>query len=695
MPLPTGLWLWCDGKTIQWWSVYSHGYMDIINSPLNSSGSLANILSTSAEEAFIKSLEEIGYPSSIYLLNSLPKAWINYAWEERRLKNGNNIGDVAPVVRHVYSDSIEPRKIDKKMPIIIFRMYFEDNFKPKWNGEFVSQVCNEQDLHNRLNEYTDAPMLIFAHGNDGNDRSSKPLKDKNGKPWAWPKNITPPAIVIILACDHGGHLRSFARWLLGHGAKSVVIASDLLNAEDTWLAMEVLSRERLKGSFTLSHWVSSQKSLELWGSDAYVSTPTLEHYEKKSAWLLLKSMIASETSISRSPNHLSCDSWGLNKEDTSQSLACLCSMEKLLPQWRTQGWHEVIRGLLPLALDLSERHRHDLMDFFLGFCAEEESVELAAYAAKIHYRQGDYCRSLYCIEKSLGGRKIPIASMVTLLNILIDLNFTPLGKTLLTNIDLKLESLPQKDIHGRKFKLIDQRARLSMRSGNIDSAIRYMKKKKHEQTLGNNSVNRESSWLLFLYAWANPCSDDAYKLAHEAKEILSQSNKIADGNDDYKYMARAFACWVWRVDDWDAAHIIQEFWQISCDKNYGDDPGPLGQTIAYIALLEKQHNKDGWAHKDWPCARKFMQDNGYFFETATLDYLLGEDGKSQQASKTFHDLQNRAINMLSTKSFLPVWNKEGMNIAIEHRKNMNPQPFNHAEHSNKIEGLIAKGMLPL
>jgi len=698
MSVPFGLWLWADDTYIYWWSTSARGHISKASVPDNVA-SIGQLLGSNAEDALpyvIEGKEQ----SAIWLLESLPLVWINHQWENRLYSDGRKIGNIVNIIRQVPDKGIEPRSTLLATRLLFMPMY-KDGKMRRWKGDRsqIQKVKSNEILGRSMLDNPGADLLIFAHGNpDSESNSESPLLDYENNPWQWPEQLMPPKTILILACDHDGHQRDFARTLLKRGVKSVVVATDLLNADDAWAAAEDFSIARLKQGFSLASWVRGHEHLELWGQDLLIAAPEQQNefgdWQTKAAWISLQAALSGKR---REVQNLWKQRYHVDKENAESARTWLESLLQWLNQCHQDPiWNGIKSDMLGMALDFAERHHHGLIPILQKHYGNGDLVDGYNGLAKIAYREGAYNQSLRYLGRAFGQTDRQSRPLSTLLNIMIDFNLPVAAEEVLRALEDQKVGWVNDELASREFKLLDQQSRLSVRSGDFDSALSYQKQKREQAQFSGEDTSRETACLLLLYAWGKPSHPHALQLADIATQHLQKCDtSISRGNSNSKYLARALACWVWRTGadpEVPAMRALKYFWTIrSEDCNY--DSGPLGQTAAYLSLWEREQHSPGWADKAWFSWRNRMKRDGYWLEIAIFDALMNNFKDAAESYEEFLSRRSELIPILETESFQFLWKGGAIKGTMDGRKESEKKALFQSPLS--IKQLIGSGLIPI
>jgi len=314
------------------------------------------------------------------------------------------------------------------------------------------------------------------------------------------------------------------------------------------------------------------------------------------------------------------------------------AMEFLQAVQNAEVWPLTASWLLPLALYWAEKHQHAAMPGLnerlgqLSAHCPELTAERAYGMAAMYRRDGRYPLALAQLAKGLlaqSGRQQKINLLGSLLNDLIDLNLPAAGQKIDDRLDCCLAGVAD---HKQAFKLLDRRARLALRGGNLDAALDCWQSKS-QQADGDNS--RELACLLYAYAWFNRPEADA--LADEVRSRLQDMAEFGGGNDNRAYLLRALAVWQWRRGG--NTDRLSPFLPDCKAQISRQDPGPYGYILAYhrLASGDDQH---------WRQAMSGLERGRYWLELAAFHALVGDQAEAERALECFQNLRQEALQAL-------------------------------------------------
>lgn len=265
-----------------------------------------------------------------------------------------------------------------------------------------------------------------------------------------------------------------------------------------------------------------------------------------------------------------------------------------------------------------------------------------------------------------------------LLNDLIDLNLPDAGQAVL---DRLMQRLGEVDDQKQAFRLLDRRARLSLRQGRIDAALNDFKRKRLQS--GDGQSTRELAGLLYAAAWFR--HDDAQTLAEEALAMQPQATAVGGGNDDHAYLLRALAVWQWRCRG--QADSVQAFLP-ECKKRLSalQDPGPFAAILIYDSL-----RRQDCAGAVWDEAIHALRHGRYWLELTAFHALAGQ---REQAARTLQNFQHKHMRG-SAITALQRWTLdecEWQKICAEREQQENDLFLTDAFD---LEAMLCRGMLPL
>lgn len=496
-------------------------------------------------------------------------------------------------------------------------------------------------------------LVIIAHGSERHD--APPFRLADGRPWALPSGIGLPPLVILLACGNADHnLVAYGRRLRKAGVQTVLAPTGQLDARPA----DRFLRDFLHG------WQAGQRVDELlWRtqrqpdreygagalvilgrSDVHVGpaySPAgwpdaeLERVARALTPDCVPALQALLERLTRQCYRQDGDLEGavdalyealdLDYDDRDREPLLLELLARHGSQWArlTQSW------VLPYRIYLAEIYDHSLLPTGSSRNPANADAPHACYhRAKGQYRNGAYPRAVR--ELTTGLQALPPARwhqrsglglLGLLVNCLIDLNAPEPAQSVFDQLNLALNRTSAGSAHRQLLNHWDRRARLALRHGQPEIALRHYQQKRQRDS---RDPDRELAWLLYVAAWADLPEAPGY--AAEVQATL-QKLSVPDfvfgrGNETPAYLLRALAVWAWRSADPKSAAGVMA-WTDRLMERLGQvqDPGPFAMTLGYLHLYARRQPAVGNL-PDWTIIADALEREHYWFELASLSSLL-------------------------------------------------------------------------
>ncbi|MGI9212652.1 MAG: CHAT domain-containing protein, partial [Methylococcaceae bacterium] len=537
-------------------------------------------------------------------------------------------------------------------------------------------------------------LIVVAHGSEG--MMEQPFRlskeDKNG--WTLPTGRGLPDLVILLACgSENGNLLEYGRSLLRAGAKTVLAPRGQLDAErmkaflddflEHWLKQgqtvaqalhqtqrddqdkrtgaarlyllgepDLSCRPQAKPLFSSLEQLKTQVEAELKAGHPALTLPvwcerlTLDHYQRDG----------------------NLDTLELNREMDETLLAPLLNqlypVRDTLPHL-TRLW--VIPGLAYLA----ENHNHTWLEALqdqrtsLEQSGRDMTPSYYRHWAKVYYRQGRYPLSVRDKVKGLNllqtqeNPQHGLGLTGSLLDDLIDQVLIQPALKLESQLDLSLSLITHKQTKRDQRNAKGRKARLALRQGNPEKAY-TLYKKRWKGSSSEKPDERALVWLLYTIAWYPVKNEQEY--LQQGLAVLNATHEEGTrlpGNNDFFYMLRALAAWVWCRDDHDMALRLASFIPL-CRERLDDpdmDVGPPGFILAYLFLYAEKHQPD-W-QKDlpsWISIMTHLEEQRYYLEQVAFCAMHGDHDQAEVYLDKFQDQRKKVVNELKN------WQWEGFNL---------------------------------
>ncbi len=576
------------------------------------------------------------HPLILMLDKSLPRPWHTLAWEQLNWR-GAKLGSFLKVIRYAQPATEQPHRSGETL---IWDQWPDNKFKEVIHQrQGIERRFKREQIERDIQSGRDlghfARLVIIAHGGES---EAKLLLDKSTKQaWdiRWPATV--PYEVLILACaPYQGNFHGLAVACLERGARAVICGHGRLNAAlmasalAFWLDADSAAHETL--------WaLQAQQPSEPGGVHwlRYYGDAPVTAYDR----LTLGFFQHPEDPKKNPVTELS---KSVNDEKQGTVIAFLQAMkDSATTYWPlTQFW------LLSVVLYWAEKNKHALFapikkqfDSFT-VCCDELVPERAYGLAAMYRRQGSYPLAVAQLAEGLQcGTLKPqqeINLLGSLLNNLIDLNVPECGQIIFDRLDNCLANV---DDGRQAFHLLDRRARLALRQGNMDAAVLSLQTKRQQVVVQGNEDTRELASLLYVSAWFD--RPDVNELAEAALKILPSVPDFGGGNDTGAYLLRALAVWQWRQQP--AADFLAAFLPACKEQLIGQDPGPHAYILAYQCLATG-------CYDNWQQAIAGLEQGRYWLELAAFHALAGQPRETRRALDKFHTLRDGSLQPLANQT---------------------------------------------
>ncbi len=572
---------------------------------------------------------------------SLPQSWPRLAWEQLSHR-GHPLEAWLQVIRYA---QIQDSALTVGSKTLIWHQWPDDDFTELSQDARVKCRSSLKLIQRQIEHHEDLGgyqrLIILAHGGESD---SVPLLDKQGQPWdiQWPVTL-PPEVWIMACANHNGNMHTLATECLQRGARRVVCGHGRLNAR---LMQSLLLARLQQPEIPLSEFLSVQRPSqpqEAGGVQAlrYYGEIKIEAFERQTLGFYQQAGSSSSLISQTIKAHA----------EKAQALPFLNQVENGLS---TQNWTPLtLSWLLPSALYLAEKYRHDLMPSLTDRYQQLEKNEPrlfcdACYSlASAHRRVGHYGKALNVLAQGLNHATFDDEKMRlfgALLNDAIDLNLPQSGQLILDELQLLFNF---NDDAEQAFRLLDRQARLVVRQGDMTSALNFLTQKQQHAQHYKETGEREQAGLLYLAAWTK--NERAHHWAEQARNGLTLQ-QIGQGNETTAYLLRALAVYDWRFG---TSLITPEMVSV-CRQALGNDgdSGPWASVLLYCGL---QHGLSD----DWKPAQQAMEKYQYWLELAAFQSLAGHISQAQRSLKQFHKIRAACLPNLAA---LPI---DDLDLAAE------------------------------
>jgi len=574
---------------------------------------------------------------TLMLDKSLPRPWHSLAWERLNWR-GAKLGTFIKVVRYAQPATEQQKRSGETL---IWDQWPGNEFKGVINQRqgikrrFKHEQI-EQDIQSGRDLGHFARLVIIAHGGEN---EATALLDKSGQAWDIELPATLPYEVLILACaSYQGNFHDLAVACLERGARTVICGHGLLNAAliasalAVWLDTNGAAHETLWELQTQElpepggvHWLR------------YYGDAPVTNYDRLTVNFFQQP---------NQPNPVTELSKLVNEDNDDAIEAFLQDMKgSSTTYWPlTQFW------LLPVVLYWAEKNSHALIALIkkrfdsLTVRCDELVPERAYGLAAMYRRQGSYPLAVAQLAEGLQCRTLKpqqeINLLGSLLNDLIDLNLPEFGRDI---VDLLDDCLANFDDGRQAFRLLDRRARLALRQGDIDAALFSLQRKRQQVVEQGNEDIRELASLLYVSAWFD--RPDVNSLAETALKKLPPIPDFGDGNDNHAYLLRALAVWQWRQQP--AEDFLSAFLP-ACKKRLTlQDPGPYAFILVYQCLATG-------CYDNWQQAIAGLEQGRYWLELAAFHALAGKPKETRRALDKFHTLRYGSLQPLANQALYDI-----------------------------------------
>jgi hypothetical protein len=649
-------WLWSDDRGQAFLStgrrLYGPGQLPDRNAvlALRRNASIHAVLPAELAKAFAAPVWD-----TLVLDNSLAEIWHRLEWEALHV-NGQPLSEVCSVVRLAKiskSQQTPPRgallvvtQLAKDDPI---RLAVSQLLKSEEIGAFshwgTPQApdrinCEWRADHDLAASFSD--LLLFAHGGE-NDQLL--VLDAEGNSWLdASKDLPrlPPRVWLFVCSDLNGNLTPLVQRLLAHGACQVLYGHGKLEAKKmvdvfaSWLAADsdALTCDLIgpigKSTLRLAGEVSMLDPDQL----------TLQQ-DMNTGWDPLKGLKTSPLDLSRQARQLG--DFG-------------SSVNQCWP--RTQNWLlPYLSYLAEYSQDQVSRVRYERQWQSLDDDVKQISPATAYFLAAAAHRDGLYVHQARYLNQvlELCGNNVDVHDIVfkvllSMANLLIDMNLPHQNAVLLARLDSLLETIQSRDSQTQKFELLDVKARQALREGNADVALHHyitrIRLESLETTWNGLNSARAYATALFAGAWTRHAMAD-----HWAAKCIEILPSIPVGH--HPYLCRSLALYCWRCPDGahsDRARRDCSSWLesvLATDRHL--DIGPVAVTTAVLLLCPIDSVQRDQLVRAWETRLRLgMQDQRYWFELASWSCLLGKPAEALAALERFHAQRQAILDELTT-----------------------------------------------
>jgi hypothetical protein len=638
---------------------------------------------------------------TLVLEYSLPEMWQRLEWESLHV-NGHPIGEVCSIVRLGRISQSNPDS-PRGALLVVTQLAKDDPIRLAVSQlirrEEIGAVshwgtiqapdkihCNWRADNDLAASYSD--LLLFAHGGE-NDHTW--VLDAEGNSWLDASSDLPrlPKRVWLFVCsDLYGNLTPLVQRLLERGAQQVLYGHGKLEAHKmiavftSWLATskDTLTCD-LIGTF-------GENSLRLAGnvSMSYPDLLTLKQ-DKNSGHDPILDLKTSPLDLQQQASRL----------DDEGPLVRQC--------WpRTQNW------LLPYLSYLAEqsqdqvsRVRHQRQWETLDDQVRRMSPATAYFLAEAAHRDGLYLQQarylnqvLELCEEDESLHEIVFKGLLSLANLLIDMNLPLQNTSLITRMDSLLERMPPLNSQAQKFALIDVKARQALREGNHATALHYYSTRIRLESLETtwNELNSARSYAtaLFAAAWTGDAKADPW--AEKCIELLTSIPAR-----HHPYLCRSLALYCWRCPN----GSLRERAKLAC-KSWLDtvlamdvhlDIGPVAVTTAALLMCPLESSEREQLELAWETRlRAGMQDQRYWFELACWSCFLGKKAEVITALARYHEQRRDILRNASNLRYLQKgFDYSALIIECEARQDIEITLLNTS--SANVHKWLLQGCLPL
>ena len=614
----------------------------------------------------------------LHLDAALPESWHLYPYEYLR-RDGQTLHGRLTVSRFALPTLAPTGVIDPGREIVVLNHLPRTDPEQPWRralglAQVIGPVAIGQYLHQADLPHL-AALIVVAHGTE--DREDQPFLAVDGSSWTLPTTRGMPPLVILLACgDEEGNLIDLGRQFLAAGAKSVIaplgrpsltgagqFLADFLPA---WVAGERVDDALGKAACTPEAAGGARRLLLLGAPDLRRQAPAapcdawtddqlvqaVQHNDPRALVTLLERLTwrhlmagerldGAEMALRRL--------LGVNPVNEPREqwlLGLLSAVEPGLTGHQTRAW---VGSLLAL---LAEAYAQDLIPRYetLREALNEAGVPLTPRLlhgwSRLYYRRGRYGLSLRDVAQGLQGMERTDPDLQTtdflghILDLAVDLNLPAPARVLAIELEEILAHQQQAGADWQRHKLRDRQARIALRGGELRQALTYFRRKRDEAInhFQRDGI-RELAWLLYVSAWLPDAVPreraEMSQWLDEARAALADQlylGAVGAGNFDVLYLLRACAAYGWRYGDREALDLVLACQEPLRQRLFAahQDPGPPGFCFAFLHLAAQTGRLPASLPLPaWEEISTAMADHRYFFELASLAYLLGRSEEAQ------------------------------------------------------------------
>jgi len=665
----------------------------------------------------------------IHFLGTLPEQWHAFPLEYCQHNKGHPLSEKIQIIRHA---PLPKDALAQSMTktIMFFNLWPENEYKREFFQplEEITKDKNHVNLRRKkkkcnayLKEHdlsSHSMLCVIAHGNE--DAIEKPLQAENGAPWSLHTTPLPP-LVIFLACGGEHNLRHYALKLLqkspqhyqgitaAYGAKTVLIATDKLNAENAsyfivkfikqWEAGQPVGciLRQLQSDDNARH---TAKRLQIIGQGDLrqrIKEENESHdgdYNTIVNWKTLKMAACSPSSDQDDALCMLLD------QLTRHCLVKYASVERVVEKLYQALGHDyrfnnpyekkslvydplervyahcnrITKAWLSyFMMYLSAMHDHDQITFYNDEVIKHQSVDLPHkaififYAATAKYRQRNHVKAIQFViegfrlvarerEKSKGCGEAEYKLAELSINLLIDVSFAPIATYFVKHTDRCIQALTGEQYENESFTQLDRKARLAIRVGDVEDneqgeaglkqCVRKLDKKRY---ISNGNGNRELSFLLICSSWLD-VPKKSYR--EETLKVLEPVNDIIkaiihqSGNIEELYLLKGLANWAWRQEDQDAIHLLKHYRSTLIALCEQTNLHDAGPLGSIIACMRLIDKEDKAIKQAWINITEKMHEQFHYFELTLFYALMDEEKKSAAYYKEFREQQETILDTL-------------------------------------------------
>lgn len=551
---------------------------------------------------------------------------------ETRLWQGRPLGNTHVVVRTA-RPCFDPAPPPRTGPLVLFSLFpraqwpfaaFEQEARQA--GAFVRLRAGHSRTFwaEQLSHAREA--VILAHAD------AQGLHDEEGRPFALDTTVPWPPVVWLLACNTQQTLYRLAGDLLGAGVRTVITATQALDAP----TIEAL----------LCAWLSRPlgQSLETWLLLQRRATPLL-------AGGVHALTVFGEVFVGQGgPEDLWNAAWRRHQATgfrlADQGKDAFATAKGLLASPPDGLWPSTRHWLFPELIKAAEKYDHGaLSGHYAQVKALPDTHSKWDALAKYHYRKGDYPEMAAALlrAKALETDSVQRAETgLRWMNLMLDMHQLNAVRSLLDAAEAVVFDDPHHaEVH--RLKCVDIRARLALREHRFALALGLFERKQHKSPhLGPayTEEGRETAWCLYAAAWGvfaqqiNP--ETAWAKADAVLMALEHSGPVPEkGNDPAAYWLRALSAWhaVASHHNPDEGRVqalretvLSHAPRIRAGLCQRVDTGPFAFAVLF----------GHWALPALPIAERelayqALYDEQYFLEMAGFASLLGDNAQKRRA----------------------------------------------------------------